>query len=359
MNAGRQTPSRFKERIFVKKTLKQRNNSIDIFRYICAVLIIAIHTEPFSDVNSALGYFCTEVITRIAVPFFFAVAGFFFIQKLEQGKNPLRDYIKRLLPVYALWSVIYFILKFIQDGDKNILVFLAKCVKNFFIVGSYYHLWFIPSLIIAAAFCTLMFRLKAQKLLIPLSVPLFLIGCLGTSYYGLGSKIPLLKILITNGNFTIIRRIFFTGLPLFICGYLIIKAKPWFEKKFSGKKLTLCLIVSVILQLAEVTTVNLFKIQNGIIMTFFMYSTLVFIIILLLRYPMPKRQRLGEKCRELSNFTYYSHPLFIAIFKPLSNSLLHTEISPTLLFFLTAAVTLGIGLLLTIPKNKFVKLFVS
>lgn len=68
-------------------TNKERNNSIDIFRYLCAVMVIAIHTHPFSEVNEELGYLCTQVLPRIAVPFFFAIAGYFYIQKIEKNQN--------------------------------------------------------------------------------------------------------------------------------------------------------------------------------------------------------------------------------------------------------------------------------
>ena len=43
--------------------------AVDIFKFLCAVLVIIIHTKPFENVfwiDAAFG-----VITRFAVPFFF------------------------------------------------------------------------------------------------------------------------------------------------------------------------------------------------------------------------------------------------------------------------------------------------
>ena len=65
---------------------KTRNCSIDIFRYICAVMVIAIHTNPFLDASKKLGYIFSQIVPRIGVPFFFAVAGYFYIQKQSAGR---------------------------------------------------------------------------------------------------------------------------------------------------------------------------------------------------------------------------------------------------------------------------------
>ncbi|WP_420319517.1 acyltransferase family protein [Faecalicatena contorta] len=95
---------------------KRRINSIDIFRYICAVMIIAIHTAPFSDINEQLGYVFSQIIPRIAVPFFFAVAGYFYMSKLENGNNYFADYLKRLLGTYFIWSLFYYTLNYVNWG---------------------------------------------------------------------------------------------------------------------------------------------------------------------------------------------------------------------------------------------------
>ena len=62
----------------------QRNNSIDIFRLICAVLVIIIHTRPFEDQNELLGYIVVQILPRIAVPFFFCVSGYYYFHALKK-----------------------------------------------------------------------------------------------------------------------------------------------------------------------------------------------------------------------------------------------------------------------------------
>ena len=91
--------------------VKKRNNSIDLFRYVCALLVVIIHTEPFYGGElRGLGIFLKEFLARIAVPFFFAVSGYFLFLKIDRdGKAPLRS-AWRLTKVYLFWSIPYLLL---------------------------------------------------------------------------------------------------------------------------------------------------------------------------------------------------------------------------------------------------------
>ena len=66
----------------MSKVLIKRYNSIDVFRLVCAIMIVSIHTQPLSDINSFAGYFASGIITRFAVPYFFVVSGYFYYDKL-------------------------------------------------------------------------------------------------------------------------------------------------------------------------------------------------------------------------------------------------------------------------------------
>ena len=96
--------------------IKGRNPSIDIFRYICAILVIAIHTGPLKEIDPALGYIATDAIPRIGVPFFFIVSGYYYICKLQNGEKPFRRYFNRILVIYSMWSIPYYVIEFIQRG---------------------------------------------------------------------------------------------------------------------------------------------------------------------------------------------------------------------------------------------------
>ena len=69
---------------------QQRNEAVDIFRVICAFLVIIGHTRPFMNINSNLDFFLTNVLLRIAVPFFFIVSGYFFYSNMKINNNYYR-----------------------------------------------------------------------------------------------------------------------------------------------------------------------------------------------------------------------------------------------------------------------------
>ena len=58
---------------------RARNCSIDIFRYICAIMVVAIHTHPFSEINEELSY-ASLIATRTAVPFFLQLQDIFIFK---------------------------------------------------------------------------------------------------------------------------------------------------------------------------------------------------------------------------------------------------------------------------------------
>ena len=61
--------------------------AIDLGKYICAMLVVAIHTFPFVDISPSFNLFFISTLCRLAVPFFLCVQQLF---PLSQGKPPER-----------------------------------------------------------------------------------------------------------------------------------------------------------------------------------------------------------------------------------------------------------------------------
>ena len=242
-----------------------RNCSIDIFRYICAIMVVAIHTHPFTEVSANVEFVFSQVFSRIGVPFFFAVAGYFYTQKLDKNQKPFFPYIKRILITYFIWSCIYYFIDFIQGGYKNIIAFFENSAYMFFVTGSHYHFWFFPALIFAVCFTTFLYKIKCQRLLIPLSIVLYCIGVLGCSYFKIGIRIPVLGVLFTSENFELIRRIFLMGFPLFISGYIVYKVQEKVERKVSDKNLFFLFSATVLIWLLEIFVVVLAQIADNLL----------------------------------------------------------------------------------------------
>lgn len=323
---------------------KGRYSSIDIFRYICAILVIAIHTGPFAEMNPAAGFAAKEIIPRIAVPFFFMASGYFYIKKLRNGGKPFKQYMKRLVQIYAAWSLLYFLLAFAQWGYTDLKGFFVKCLLSFFFYGSAYHFWFFPALIYAVCFTNLLWKSDMKGLILPLSFVLYGIGVLGCSYYNIGKAIPVLGRLYEHPQFTDIRRIIFMGFPFFAGGQLVIKM----EERISKRPALFLWASSIIIWLLEIGIVIKMRYQRSLVLTFGLYLLVLSTLIVLLKNDLPYLRQAAGLCRKLAGFTYYSHPAFILLinfaFRALGSEPL--PIPDTALFFLTVVVTFIAGIVI-------------
>ena len=328
----------------VRAKEKVRNCSIDIFRYVCAIMVVGIHTQPLSEFSYEAGYIFSNIVPRIAVPFFFAAAGYFYVQKLERGQKPFFPYIKRLLIPYFIWSIIYDIVDFIAREQPDMKHFLAGCVYRFVITGTYEHFWFFPALLFAVCCTTLLFKIGGGKLLIPIGIFLYGIGCLGCSYYKLAVKIPGLGGLFLMPQFDLIRRVLLMGLPFFLCGYLVYKI----ESLAAGKRLYFPAVIITGIWLAEIYIVRAFQWENNIILTFGLYPLVVVTMLILLKNPLPAYKDFSGKCAVLADFTYYSHPLYMEALSLAVFRVVHKEITATPKFLLTVALTAATGFLIYI-----------
>ena len=53
----------------------------------CALLVITIHTNPFERINITINFLLVNIISTIAVPFFFITTGYFFYEKYSRDKD--------------------------------------------------------------------------------------------------------------------------------------------------------------------------------------------------------------------------------------------------------------------------------
>ncbi|MEG0546556.1 MAG: acyltransferase [Oscillospiraceae bacterium] len=331
-----------------------RNCSIDIFRYICAVMVVALHTQPMEDFNETIGYIFSEVIPRIAVPFFFAVAGYFYIGSMLSGKNTFVKHVKRLIIVYLSWSAIYLPFFIISAVKKQIpiMTFIKELLVSLFVSGISYQLWFFPALIYAVCITTLIFKLKRIKILLPLTILLYIIGCLGVSYYKIGNQIPVLSILFNLTFFARIRALFLMGLPFFSMGYLLYLFKEKFAK-YSNKKMFVILAIAIMAFIAEIFIVNFFHFEKGIEITFALYPLTYIVLAILINNPMQRYSKISHTARVVANFTYYAHPMVMTISSIIFDKVINFDVvkTKTLFFLLTCLVT-GVGGLIILKINN-------
>lgn len=181
--------------------MKSRNQygALDLAKFIAAIFIIILHTNPFSSYSSVLNYGFRSIVTVMAVPFFFLTSGFLFctkLNKLEESEksNYFKQYFKRLGLIYLLWSAFYFIFVAI-DWAKNgvVLMDVLQYIKRFFFEGSYQTIWFLPALMTAVTVVYLLRKKLSYEKVFLLAIPFYIIACFGSSYYGISEKLPIVS----------------------------------------------------------------------------------------------------------------------------------------------------------------------
>lgn len=171
----------------------KNQNAIDVAKFICALLVVMLHAKPFGYKGLDLAYYLENILFRLAVPFFFVAAGFFLYRKtttVDFSFAPTWKYVKRIFRLYLIWTVVYFplsvadALPFIkQDGWPKVT---GRYLQSFVVDGSYIHLWFFNALLVAVLLVSGLLYLKVTpKKIFCVSLGLFLVGLLGSSYFGL------------------------------------------------------------------------------------------------------------------------------------------------------------------------------
>ena len=325
-----------------KELIGNRNNSIDIFRIVCAIMVVAIHTNPFVDSIPFLGYIMTQVIPRIAVPFFFLTSGYFYISKLQTGKECFWKTIINLLKIYIIWSFVYYFIDFILciRKDNDILELIKNWIVGFFIAGSHYHFWFFPALFFAIVVTTIAYKINMIKFIAFFSMLLYIVGLLGCSYYYLGIKLPIISSIIQFSQFNSIRRVCLMGFPFFMLGFFI----PQIVNKL--KISAFHIICAIILFIGEIIFVCMASLQSNIVITFGLYILLAVVFCWLLQNPFKGYSNISKICHKLANFMFYVHPINIMLIQFVAN------LSNIMLYFLVLILSIIEGLLLIKVNNK-------
>ena len=154
--------------------------ALDYGKLVFACLIPLLHI-PFSG---NIPQILAQYISRIGVPYFFAVSGLLLSDSIEKrGKGAAcKRYIKRIARVLTLWLMIYSPLLVVTMRDKTNIV-------QELVFRTPAYLWYLSALLFACIpFCLV----KERKYLYSISGFLYIFGTLGggvlyMAYRGIGS----------------------------------------------------------------------------------------------------------------------------------------------------------------------------
>ena len=182
----------------------QRNDSLDLLKFIAIICVVCIHTAPFSEYESAAVdgetiELIINITSRIAVPLFFMISGYLISQKVLANKlyfSYIKKYISKLTMIFVSWTLFYLIydtaITFFR-AERNNGNFQEMITEQYNLIepmslfygisiGTPYHLWYLPALIWAAIILFIFIKMRLVPVLLIAGLGLNLIGLFGQSY---------------------------------------------------------------------------------------------------------------------------------------------------------------------------------
>lgn len=283
--------------------VKKYYQGIDIFKFICALLIVFMHT--YCHDYGQLGKWFHQVITTIAVPFFFIVSGFFFTKGLLRNqdiKTYRNKYLKRIIQMYLIWSIItlpisWFLIIAKGHPDYSFILKIIYQLRLFFFTGSLGIYWYILALIYNSLIIYLVFKYKKDLLLYIVSILLFFIGVIYNSPYNNGNFV-FESIHVVFGSE---RNFLNVGLLYMAIGYFIAKHKLHYNKFF----ILALIVLAIIIRSLEFKYVHTNIGQAIIAVLLFLYS---------LKFCNDSLKEISKSFRDLSTAIYLEQFPFILLF---------------------------------------------
>lgn len=288
----------------------RRNLSLDIFKlFLCALVIIIHIPAPLLENHEIIDWLLKYGITRVAVPLFFIIGGYYFGKKINDIKV-LRKYIIHLCIIYAVWYLIYipFDLEHLKvDGEIRLFNIFTSITFGF---G---HLWYVPALIVGSITLYIAKRvLKNDKLIAAIAI-LILIA---TTAYSL--SVNPFEISIKS-----YRNGLFFGFPFIVIGYCIRRFD--LINKINKSLVIILSILSLLLLLGESYYLHEIKTFSDLLFSLTLFCPIIFILVM----KFSREAVYGEYMSELPGGVYFVHKLPI-IFIPMPGN--NLAILPVIFF---------------------------
>lgn len=265
-----------------------RDNGIDLLKFICCLLIVGLHSCLFLDRDPNISYIFMNGISRIAVPLFLIISGYYFYN-IRDDHIKIKKWIKKLLIPYFVFSFL-----FIPFWKENINL---PNLIHFFFMG-YFQLWYIPALILSLL-VYIFFKNKTYIIIIS-SFIFFIFNLLFQYSFAYGHFLSL--------DYNEIKRNFFFTYPYFVIGIMMSKKYQNF-KNIKTFYLILCLIFILLLGFLEVE--HNFYFSGKPMDNLFCLPFLCIIIFLLF-----KRISIKKSMNFLNYYTtgiFFTHGIFILV----------------------------------------------
>ena len=360
--------------IFIQKNIdknyrinKLNYQNLNILKYISSILIIVLHLRPFLNFSNELDLAFNNILTRICVPIFFIITGYFVAKKEKENKNYIKKYIKKTIPLYFAWSLLYIpviigtIIRYLPIINEYIskinitlplliilsiillpiIVLIALCYT-----GVYYHLWYFPAIIFSLIVLKKWKQKFNIKYLLIISFILLLFGATETYYGVLPLSIKRTLSYYYNIFFTT-RNFLFFGLFYVVLGYYVgTKEKAYSKYCFLKLIVSFFLLTFEAILLHDTDRLNSNILLSCIPLTYYLFISAIYIT---------NSVKLNFQFGTYSKYYYLMHPMVIFVI-----SLLYKNINyyPYLNILIVLLITHITSVLIIKLKEKNKKLII-
>lgn len=246
-----------------------RNNSLDILKFICALLVILLHTPQPKGFE-----FYIDPLQRCAVPIFFMISGYFTFKR-ENLNKVLQKRLVIILKIICWSTLIYLINDIIHTKSLNIIYVIISNYKNLFLYNCTvvsYHLWYLHAYLYVLIIFWIVNKYNLYKLLLYATPILFIAGVYLGKYHGLinGIDMPI----------QCSRNFLFTGLPYFTLGFLIRKNETHINRHICKNIAIVGLILFLVIGSIEEIAFDLYDNTGDLYISTIFISATLFILFL-------------------------------------------------------------------------------
>lgn len=326
----------------IEEKYEVRYDGLDILKAICAFLVICIHCSFKGKMGA-----CIISLTRIAVPIFFMITGFFY-QNVMVKNGEKRQVVKILKltiianGVYILWNVV----TNIMSGDNLSIHFKNLITENSLIKWIVFnespfggHLWYLNAIfyvLCLAFFITHKIKNKSMiKRMMNIITPILLCCDLVVGKYSIllwGREFP----------YILVRNFVFVGIPYFWIGIMIYNYQTKRKAKLETW-ISFCFLFTVTTLIEHIflvcLNVNATR-DHYISTTFLAISTFVLFVEL---YKNRKKNKaelfMGIVGKKYSTWIYIFHPIVITVMSVITNWLgiyeIYKILAPIFVYIIT------------------------
>lgn len=236
---------------------KGRNYNLDIMKFILSIFVVLIHAEV--DIHILTPFL------RMAVPLFFITSSYFFFRNFHLSndrKKTMQIFLKRNMILYGIWFVILLPVTLpARDWfDSGIMSGMVLLLQSFFFNSTFRASWYLMALNIGMCLSVLLVRKLTPRVQLFLTLPIYLLCCLFTNYYGVAELSGDLMVGYNTYIFVFISLANSFPVALFwiACGRLFAE-----NKEGSLKHRGLLVLISSVLLIAEHLIVSRLGLQKG------------------------------------------------------------------------------------------------